>query len=131
MQGVAVTADRGLLAALVEANDVHTAPELWGLMRQRRSDMELAAVRATLRELAEAGEIAMIPPPSGEALYCRGRPHHHHRLVCRECGLTVEVVGPSMAGWTDDLGQEHGFVRLNSTMDLLGLGPRCRSGEPS
>ena len=32
----------------------------------------------------------------GETVYRKCSDHHHHHLVCRECGTTVEIAGPTV-----------------------------------
>ena len=51
--------------------------------------------------LADAGEIDVMRMPGGEHLYRRCSQGHHHHLVCRSCGRTVEVEGPAVETWAD------------------------------
>src|SRR3712207_7403069 len=44
-----------------------------------------------LQALAEDGEVDVLRGADGEAVYRRCSPVHHHHLVCRSCGATVEV----------------------------------------
>jgi Fur family ferric uptake transcriptional regulator len=63
--------------------------------------------------------------PTGEQLYRRcGREHHHH-LVCRGCGTTVEVEGPAVERWADKLAADHGFTDVSHTVEIFGTCPRC------
>ena len=86
----------------------------------------LTTVYRTLQALAEAGEIDVMRPPGGEHLYrrCHGLQHHHH-LVCRSCGRTVEVEGPAVERWADRIADEHGFRDVSHTLDIFGTCQEC------
>ena len=72
------------------------------------------------------GELDSIRTDSGEALYRRCSPQHHHHHVCRNCGLTVEVEGPAVELWADRVAGEHGFADVSHTLEIFGDCPRCR-----
>jgi Fur family ferric uptake transcriptional regulator len=46
--------------------------------------------------------------------------------VCRSCGATVEIAGPTVERWADSVAAEHGYSDVSHTMELFGLCPRCR-----
>jgi len=79
-----------------------------------------------LQSLADAGEVDVLRTDSGESVYrrCASDEHHHH-LVCRACGRTVEVAGPEVEAWADRVGQEHGFADVTHTVEILGLCGQC------
>ena len=62
--------------------------------------MGLATVYRTLSALADAGEVDMLRNEDGEAIWRSCSDTHHHHLVCRTCGATVEVEGPAVERWT-------------------------------
>jgi Fur family ferric uptake transcriptional regulator len=53
---------------------------------------------------------------------CTSGAHHHH-LVCRECGRTVEVEGPAVERWADAVAAQHGFRDVSHTLEIFGT---CR-----
>lgn len=62
---------------------------------------------------------------TGEAIYRRcGRQHHHH-LICRTCGRTLEVEGPAVERWADRIAAENGFVDVSHTLDVFGTCSDC------
>ena len=81
-------------ALLAEMEGFHSAQDLHAMLRQRGERVGLTTVYRTLQGLADAGEIDVMRPPGGEHLYRRCSEGHHHHLVCRSCGRTVEVAGP-------------------------------------
>ena len=68
----------------------------------------------------------MFPPMvDGETRYRRCSGSHHHHLVCRECGRTVEVEGPTVERWATSVASEHGYADVSHTLEIFGLCPRC------
>ena len=51
----------------------------------------------------------MLRTEDGEAIYRRCSETHHHHLVCRSCGATIEVEGPAVERWTRTIAAEHGY----------------------
>jgi len=120
------TKQRSAVASLLEESDsFHSAQTLHAMLRDRGERIGLTTVYRTLQALAEAGEVDVMRPPSGEQLYRRcGRSHHHH-LVCRSCGATVEVEGPAVERWTDRIAMDHGYTDVSHTLDIFGTCPNC------
>lgn len=122
------TRQRGEVLALLEATDDFLTPQqLHDHLRGRGAKVGLTTVYRTLQLLVDAGEIDTMRLPTGEQLFRRcGRSHHHH-LVCRACGTTVEVEGPAVERWADKLAGEHGFTDVSHTLEIFGTCPRCAS----
>jgi Fur family ferric uptake transcriptional regulator len=123
-----------ILGVLDETADFSSAQRLHHLLQERGARVGLTTVYRTLQILAEADEVDTMRLPSGEQLYRRcNRPSHHHHLVCRECGSTVEIAGPAIERWADKVAEEHGFTAVSHTIDLFGVCPKCtgHSQDPS
>ena len=110
---------------LAEIDGFHSAQELHGMLRERGERVGLTTVYRTLQGLADAGEIDVMRPPGGEHLYRRCSEGHHHHLVCRGCGRTVEVLGPAVESWAEKVAAQHGFVNVSHTMEIFGSCPGC------
>jgi Fur family ferric uptake transcriptional regulator len=82
-------------------------------------------VYRTLQALADAGEVDVLRADDGEAVYRRCSSGHHHHLVCRHCGRTVEVEGPAVERWADRVASEHGFVAVSHTIEVFGTCAAC------
>ena len=51
---------------------------------------------------------------------------HHHHLVCRDCGRTVEISVPaSFESWSARVGADEGFTDLSHTVEIFGTCPTC------
>lgn len=118
----------GLLA---DVDDFRTAQELHGLLRDRGERVGLTTVYRTLQTMADAGELDVMRLPSGEQLFRQCSRGHHHHLVCRACGRTVEVAGPTVESWADRIANEHGFVDISHTVEVIGTCSDCVKSQRS
>ena len=104
------------------AQQIHAALEAEG------TKVGLATVYRNLTAMAEAGEVDQVRSIEGETLYrsCE-HPEHHHHIVCRSCGRTVEVSGGELEAWITRVSAKHGFTAMEHTAEFFGLCPRCSS----
>ncbi|BCJ60824.1 Fur family transcriptional regulator [Micromonospora endophytica] len=112
-------------ALLAEVEGFHSAQDLHAMLRDRGERVGLTTVYRTLQGLADAGEIDVMRPPGGEHLYRRCSEGHHHHLVCRACGRTVEVAGPTVETWADRVAAQHGYTDVSHTLEIFGTCPTC------
>ncbi|MFI6820486.1 Fur family transcriptional regulator [Micromonospora sp. NPDC050187] len=115
-------------ALLAELEGFHSAQDLHAMLRDRGERVGLTTVYRTLQGLADAGEIDVMRPPGGEHLYRRCSEGHHHHLVCRSCGRTVEVAGPAVETWADRVAAQHGYSDVSHTLEIFGTCPSCAAG---
>jgi Fur family ferric uptake transcriptional regulator len=113
-------------AALAETEGFHSAQEIHEQLGQRGDSVGLATVYRTLQKLADAGEVDMMRTEEGEAIYRRCSDSHHHHLVCRSCGRTVEVEGPAVERWTNTIAAEHGYAEVSHTLEIFGTCRDCQ-----
>jgi Fur family ferric uptake transcriptional regulator len=104
----------------------HSAQEVHALLRSAGDPVGLSTVYRAVQSLADDGELDSIRTDSGEALYRRCSRQHHHHLVCRACGRTVEVEGPAVERWADRVAAEHGFGDVSHTLEIFGTCADCR-----
>jgi Fur family ferric uptake transcriptional regulator len=105
----------------------HSAQEVHARLRDAGDPIGLSTVYRAVQSLADDGELDSIRTDTGEALYRRCSPQHHHHLVCRGCGLTVEVAGPAVETWADRIAAEHGFADVSHTLEIIGTCAECRA----
>jgi len=117
---------RAVAEVLGTFSDFRSAQEIHELLAQRGEAVGLATVYRTLQRLAEAGEVDLLRTEEGEAIYRRCSPAHHHHLVCRACGATVEVEGPAVERWTRAIAEEHGYADVSHTLEIFGVCDSCR-----
>jgi Fur family ferric uptake transcriptional regulator len=116
---------RAVAAALTDIEVFSSAQEIHARLRQRGDDVGLTTVYRTLQALADAGEVDVLRSPDGEAVYRRCSTGHHHHLVCRSCGRTVEIEGPAVESWADKVAAQHGFAHIEHTLEIFGTCAAC------
>ena len=115
-----------VLALLEETADFRTAQQLHADLRAQGAHVGLTTVYRTLQLLAQAGEIDQMRLPNGEQRYRRcAVSRHHHHLVCRSCGRTVELEGPAVERWADRQAAAHGFTDVDHTLEVFGTCASC------
>jgi Fur family ferric uptake transcriptional regulator len=113
---------RAVLEALAGQGEFRSAQELH---EKLDGSVGLATVYRTLQKLTDTGEVDMLRSADGEAIYRRCSDTHHHHLVCRSCGATVEVEGPAVERWTRAIAAEHGYTEVSHTLEIFGTCPAC------
>ena len=116
---------RAIAAAMATFEDFRSAQEIHALLGQRGEQVGLSTVYRTLQALADAGEIDSLRTESGESIYRRCSATHHHHLVCRDCGATVEVEGPTVETWTRSVASAHGYRSVSHTLEIFGTCGDC------
>ena len=116
---------KAVTEAMGSFTDFRSAQEIHELLGERGETVGLATVYRTLQRLAETGDVDVLRTEDGEAIYRRCSDSHHHHLVCRECGATVEVEGPTVERWTRSIAAEHGYADVSHTLEIFGTCPAC------
>jgi Fur family transcriptional regulator, ferric uptake regulator len=112
---------RDAVAAFLEGeNTFRSAQSIHGQLREQGSSIGLATVYRALQGLVEDQQVDALRTDDGEVVYRRCSRGHHHHLVCRECGRTVEVEGPAVERWATRVAEEHGFSDVSHTLEIFG-----------
>lgn len=111
--------------ALSEATGFVSAQDLHLVLRNHGSTIGLATVYRALADLANLGEADSLQSKDGELLYRACGTDHHHHLICRKCGKTVEIEAEKVEAWADDVAKAHGFSRPSHTIDIFGECENC------
>ena len=102
-----------------------SAQALHSQLHATGSPIGLATVYRALSDLASEGEADSLQQ-DGESLYraCTPGSHHHH-LICRRCGTTVEIAADAVETWARDVAAEHGFTQPQHVVDVFGYCADC------
>ncbi len=114
-----------VLEALGSVDDFRSAQEVHEILSSSGSSVGLATVYRTLQLYADTGDVDVLRREDGEAIYRRCSETHHHHLVCRSCGATVEVEGPTVERWTTAMAADHGFTDVSHTLEIFGTCANC------
>ncbi len=113
---------------LADATGFRSAQQLHDELRRTGASVGLTTVYRHLQALADSGGVDVLRSDDGEARYraCPTADHHHH-LVCRTCGASVEVAGPAVESWALAVAAEHGYSDVSHTVEVFGTCPACRA----
>jgi len=124
--GVRSTRQRSAIVDLLEnTEEFRSAQDLHDELRKRGEGIGLTTVYRTLQSLAEAGVVDVLRTDTGESLFRHCSSGHHHHLVCRHCGFTVEVDGPEVEKWAHEVAESNGFVDVSHTVEIFGSCRDC------
>lgn len=110
---------------LSEVSEFRSAQEIHDELRHKGDAIGLTTVYRTLQSMVETGEVDAIRTAVGETAYRRCSDGHHHHLVCRSCGRTVEVSGPAVETWASRVAAEHGFRDVSHDLEIFGTCSQC------
>lgn len=110
---------------LSKSSDFRSAQDIHGALRSGGSAVGLATVYRALQSLVDADRADVVKTDSGESVYRSCSQTHHHHLVCRWCGRTVEVQGPAVERWADSVANGHGYSDVSHTLELFGTCAAC------
>lgn len=125
---VRMTRQREIVAAVLEeVEGFHTAQELYEMLLSDGERIGLATVYRTLQLFAENEMVDVMRNAEGESIYrsCHSAGKHHHHLLCRRCGKTIEIDGPTVEAWALAVGAKHGFKDIEHTIELYGTCSTC------
>jgi Fur family ferric uptake transcriptional regulator len=119
---------RALRTLLSEVDSFRTAQDIHQLLRARGERVGLTTVYNQLRALADAEEVDVLRSESGESMFrrCHTETHHHH-LLCRVCGRTVEINGEAIESWATEIARSEGYSDVAHTVEIVGT---CGSCQP-
>jgi Fur family ferric uptake transcriptional regulator len=117
---------RALLAELAASEGFRSAQDLYGALRSGDEKVGLATVYRALQSMVEHGEVDLVQTDGGEAVYRLCSRTHHHHLVCRQCGWTIETEDRSIEKWAARVAEENGFQEVSHSVELFGICPRCQ-----
>ena len=111
--------------ALGEATGFVSAQELHLVLRNHGSTIGLATVYRALADLAGTGEADSLQSQEGELLYRACTTEHHHHLICKNCGKTVEIEAHEVEKWAEKVAKQHGIREPSHTVEIFGLCGDC------
>jgi len=114
-----------VLSTLERAGGFASAQEIYRLMQREGQSIGLTTVYRSLQSLVKAEIVDVLRRDDGEAIYRLCGDTHHHHLVCKRCGDTVEIEGGAIEKWAKVVAQEHGFREVGHTAEIFGICAKC------
>lgn len=110
---------------LADQHDFRTAQQIHDDLRHHGERIGLTTVYRTLQLMNDVGDLDAIRTNEGETAYRRCSTGHHHHLVCRVCGRTVEVSGPAVERWANAVAEQYGFREISHDLEIFGTCDTC------
>lgn len=114
-----------VLRALEKIGSFASAQELYKFMSRNRDSIGLTTVYRAVQSLVDKNVIDQLRRDDGEAIYRLCGERHHHHLVCKSCGSTVEIEGSAIEKWSAEIAKKHGFREVGHTAEIYGLCRKC------
>ena len=114
-----------VLNTLERAGGFASAQEVYRLMQREGQSIGLTTVYRALQSLVNDKIVDILRREDGEAIYRLCGDGHHHHLVCKGCGDTIEIEGGVVEKWAKSLAEEHGFRDVGHTAEIFGLCSKC------
>ncbi|MCH9719490.1 MAG: transcriptional repressor [Actinomycetia bacterium] len=124
-------ARRAIAAELAEQQNFRTAQEIHADLKLKGASASLATVYRNLAAMAGTGDIDVVLKADGEALYRHCSQPHHHHLICRSCGKTIEVRSHHIENWLEEQAAEHNFYDTDHRVEMIGLCQICHETHSS
>ncbi|MBC7464199.1 MAG: transcriptional repressor [Actinobacteria bacterium] len=114
-----------ILQALDSAGGFASAQEIHQLMTRSGERIGLTTTYRTLGKLLQEKIIDVMRREDGESVYRLCGESHHHHLVCKKCGKTIEIDGGSVEKWASEHALEHGFHDVSHSAEIYGTCQSC------
>jgi len=114
-----------VLEQLSNTDEFVSAQELHQKISQSGKKLGLTTVYRALTEMVEQGMADSLSISDGEMRYRICTPEHHHHLICRVCGKTVEFDMPGFEELALEVAKANGFTELSHEIELFGVCRDC------
>ena len=114
-----------VLEQLSNTDEFVSAQELHQKISQSGKRLGLTTVYRALTEMVEQGMADSLSISDGEMRYRICTPEHHHHLICRLCGKTVEFDMPGFEELALQVAKANGFTELSHEIELFGVCKDC------
>lgn len=114
-----------VLDELSNTEEFVSAQELHQKISQSGKKLGLTTVYRALTEMVEQGLADSLSLSDGEMRYRICTPEHHHHLICRVCGKTVEFDLPGFEELAETVAKQNSFTELSHEIELFGICKDC------
>jgi len=128
LTGQRTTRQREAIAAtLAGTEDFRSAQQIHDELLANGKSIGLTTVYRNLQALAQTGLVDVLWDGSGEMRYRHCSTSHHHHLVCRSCGKTVEIQADEVETWASKVAKSHKFADISHTVEIFGVCAACQN----
>jgi Fur family ferric uptake transcriptional regulator len=114
-----------VLGVLERVGGFASAQEVYQLLRRNSQAIGLTTVYRALQSLLDDKIVDTLRRDDGEAIYRMCGENHHHHLVCKSCGTTIEIQANAIEKWAQQMASDHGFREVGHTAEIFGICKKC------
>lgn len=129
-KGHRITAQRETILAIFREQEHGThlsAEELYGILKERASNVSLATTYRTLKLLSQLGLLRELDFAEGHKHYelkQDNQPHQH--IICLACNKTLEFEDHFLEEAGQKIGARYNFEVIDAQFKIFGMCPDCR-----
>ena len=125
-QGYRLTPQRIMVLSAIENSDNHiSAEEIYAQIVAHYPNVNISTVYRTLELLKRLGLVTETDLGEGRVRYHSAEKGHHHHLVCRECGVIIDLDESVLSPVKDALLREYGFIADLRHLAIMGRCVNC------
>ena len=114
-----------VLSVLERVGGFASAQEVYQLLQRNSQSIGLTTVYRALQSLLDDKVVDTLRRDDGEAIYRLCGENHHHHLVCKSCGTTIEIQANAIEKWAQQMASDHGFREVGHTAEIFGVCSKC------
>ena len=122
-----------ILGIFVERGGHMSAEDVYGILRERESEIGLATVYRSLDLLSDIGILVRLDFGDGCARYelstSDPKVHHHHHLICLKCKKVIEFEQDLLEDLEARIAASSDFEIVNHEVKFFGYCSECREGR--
>jgi len=125
-KGVRLTPQRRLVLDIIHETPRHiTADEILNYVQSKTPGVNKSTIYRTLDMLEETGCVVK-SEAAGRFIYHHAEEGHHHHLVCRVCGRSLECAEDVFIPLETEIHNKYGFTADIKHLVIKGLCRDCR-----
>ncbi len=122
-----MTPQRLMIVEAVENSTNHIgADEIYSEVVAKYPNVNVSTVYRTLELLEQLGLVTKTDLGGGRVVYHPVDKGHHHHLVCKECGATIDLDESVLSSLKDSLLRQYQFVADLRHLGIQGVCVNCR-----
>lgn len=126
-QGYRMTPQRLMIVSAIETSTEHTSAEdIHAQVVVKYPNVNVSTVYRTLELLEQRGLVTKTDMGGGRVMYHPVEKGHHHHLICRECGATIDLSETALVPLRETLLREYQFIAELRHMGITGICVNCK-----
>jgi len=122
-----MTPQRLMIVSAIENSENHIcAEDIYTQVVAKYPNVNVSTVYRTLDLLEQLGLVTKTEMGIGRVMYHPIEKGHHHHLICRECGKTIDLDDSTLSPLRESLLRDYQFSAELTHLGILGLCAGCK-----